>query len=302
MKRLNRIIFGIGTAFIIFCSSGCGSKEEVFTETMMVDPPAAAPRFAAKMAASDEVATVYNDSYAAAFTEEAGINGFERKIIRNGSITLQVEKFSDAENSVNEFAKQFGGYVSNSFMMDYSCSLTIRIPSERFDEAMNAAGNLGEVKGRSINTQDVSEDFYDLKTRLETKKTMQKKLESYLASAKTIKDLLEIERQLNNVTSEIESMEGRLKRLSSQIDFATITIIFTLPSGHSEQGYEWPDFGEMFGEFGYDVVSIFMTVIMGFLYFVIAAIPVIIIIAFLFWLLFGRLGLLIKLYKWLKWK
>ena len=53
--------------------------------------------------------------------------------------------------------------------------------------------------------------------------------------------MLEIERQLNEVESELESIEGRMKRLTNQIEFSTISLNFTLPVGKTENGFVFPD-------------------------------------------------------------
>ena len=213
---------------------------------------------------------------------------------------MEVATLSDLDKTVAEFAQKYNGYVTNSSMNENGFDATVRIPNRYFEEAMNSAGDLGKVKYRSVNSQDVSEDFYDLQTRLETKKTMQKKLESYLSSAKDMKDLLEVERQLNMVTTEVESMEGRMKRLSNQIDYSTIYIGMSLPTGYDNSGFNWPDLGESFREFGYNIVKFGAGLLMFLFYLVVYGIPVVAVAAFFFWLLFGRVGLLVKLFKWLK--
>jgi len=248
-------------------------------------------------------AAVYADavSYESEDFESNSVS-YEKKIIRTANISLEVSSLSDLEASVQAFAEQYKGYITSSNLKETSCYITVKIPSNNFDAAITSAGNLGIIKNRSINSEDVSDTYYDLQTRLETKKTMQKKLEAYLSSAKNMSDLLEIEKQLNNVTSEIESMEGRMKRLSNQIDYSTIWFSFYLPSGYNNEGFDWPDLKEAFRNFGHNTINFFASLLMSIFYIVLFGIPIIALIAFFFWLLFGRVGLLVKLFKWLKWK
>ena len=126
------------------------------------------------------------------------------------------------ENKIAEWLKGFDGYISNTWTNRNRLTITAKVPANRFEEAMNSTGNFGILNSRSISTDDVTENFYDLETRLNTRKILQQKLSGYLKDAKNISDLLEIERQLNNVTSEIESMEKQFRRLSNQIEFSTI--------------------------------------------------------------------------------
>lgn len=254
---------------------------------------------AAKKAVAMDMAYETEESAANGVFEPASPN-FERKLIKTGHLNMEVATLSELDKTVAEFAQKYNGYVTNSSMYENGFDATVRIPNRYFEEAMNSAGDLGKVKYRSVNSQDVSEDFYDLQTRLETKKTMQEKLESYLSSAKDMKDLLEVERQLNMVTTEVESMEGRMKRLSNQIDYSTIYMGMSLPTGYDNSGFNWPDLGESFREFGYNIVKFGAGLLMFLFYLVVYGIPVVAVAAFFFWLLFGRVGLLVKLFKWLK--
>ena len=252
----------------------------------------------AESAAFRETEEIYEESAGMSSQDAQAVT--ERKLIKTGNLTLEVENLTDIEETVNDFAKSFNGYITNSSTEENYFSVTVKVPESNFEEAMNRAGSLGKIKYRSVNNTDVTEEFYDLKTRLETKKIMQKKLEVYLGQAKDIKDLLEVERQLNNVTSEIEVMEGRMKRLVNQIDFSTIYMTMNLPTGFDREGFKWPDLGEDFRAFGENFVNFIAKLFISIFYIFIFGIPIVFVLAFLFWLLFGRVGLLVKLFKWLK--
>lgn len=224
----------------------------------------------------------------------------EKKLIKTGNINLEIENLSESIVKVEELISSYGGYISNSSNSEKNAWFNIKIPSSKFDDAMNSACSLGKVLNHSENTEDVSEQYYDLESRLQNKKTMKSKLEGYLSDAKDIKDLLEIERELNSVISDIDSMEGRLKRLSNQVEYSTITINLQLPSNHSENGFIFPDLKNGFS----NLLSNFLNFLIGFVkvFFlvILCGIPILAAIAFFYWLLFGRIGLILKLYKWLK--
>ncbi len=225
---------------------------------------------------------------------------YERKLIKNGNVTLQVQDLSEGESAVEKWCKELNGYISYSSSDEYSAYFTVKIPSASFDKAMESVGDFGQVKNRNVSTQDVSEQYYDLKTRLETKKILQANFKQYLEKASNITDILKIERELNNVTSDIESMEGQLRRLSNQIDFSTISINLILPQGKTDPVIQPPTFGERVSRFFAQVKDFFMGVAKILLYAVICGVPCIAFLIFLYWLLFGKLGLLKKLFKKLK--
>ena len=225
---------------------------------------------------------------------------YERKLIRTGNVSLEVQSLSDAEEKIAAWAKSLGGYVTNANTWEMGAGFTVRVPSSRFDEAMAQAGNFGRITNRSVNSQDVSDNYYDMKSRLETKYILRDKLTSYLSQAKDIKDLLEIERQLNSVIEDIESTESRFKRLSGQIDYSTIYINMSFEHGKDEGGIILPDVKESWNEFVSNIIAFFWGLLKVLFYIVIFGIPVVVVAAFFFWLLFGKVGLLVKLFKKLK--
>ena len=225
---------------------------------------------------------------------------YERKLIRTGNVTLEVKTVSDAEEKINDWAKSLGGYITNANTWENGAGFTVRVPANRFDEAMAQAGEFGRVTNRSVSSQDVSDNYYDLQSRLQTKYILRDKLTGYLNQAKDIKDLLEIERQLNSVLEDIDSTEGRFKRLSGQIDFSTIYINMQFERGKDEGGIILPDVKNSWNEFVSTVIAFFWGLLKVLFYIVIFGIPLIAVAALLFWLLFGKVGLLVRLFKKLK--
>lgn len=301
MKRLSVLLAGFMILSLISCGKKDFSAEEVCEEAYMDCESAvmqSKPRLAnAKMAVADNGSGFEQ----AGVSENAVVSGFERKLIYNGNITLEVSDLSKLQSGIEAWCKGFGGYVSSSNCSQKNASFTVRLPSSKFDQAMEEAGSFGTVKNKGISTNDVSEEFYDLQSRLETRKVLREKLSGYLKQASGMQDLLKVERELNSVQSEIESMEGRLRRLSNQIDFATISIYATLPySTNPHGGIELPDFGDGFRHFAAGLVSFFGGFITVLLYAVICGIPVLAVLGLLFWLLFGKIGLLKKLFEKLK--
>ena len=282
-------------------SSNFSKSEVSFAEDSVESAPqimASAPRMAKMKTASLDSAS--NSSY-------LGEKNFsdlntERKLIKNGDISVEVQNLANAEKAVGEWASKFGGYIESSYSGETGGSITVRIPAKNFDEAMSEAGNFGTVKSQNISTQDVSERFYDLKTRLESKKVMRERLQKYLSQAKDIKDMLQIERELNSVVADIENMEGSMARLSSQIDLSTITVSYNLPYRADPAGgsFKWPTFGEGFRHFVSNLVDFFACLLKVVLYIVICGIPVLALSGFMFWLLFGKIGLVKKIFKKLK--
>ena len=73
-----------------------------------------------------------------------------------------------------------------------------------------------------VTTNDVTQEYYDIKIRLETKKEALKNYYKLLKEAKTIQESLEVQRYITDLTAEIESMEGMLKYYDSKVDLSSI--------------------------------------------------------------------------------
>lgn len=169
----------------------------------------------------------------------------DRKLIKTGSIEFEVDDVDKTKTSVASLVKEANGYISSDDQNNYAgsprFSQVARIPSDKLDDFIVKIEALAKnVDAKNISTQDVTEEFIDVETRLTTKKELEARYREILKQAKTVKDILEVETQLNNVRGEIESMEGRLKYLTNQTAFSTLTITYyQTVSGNYGFGYRF---------------------------------------------------------------
>jgi hypothetical protein len=143
------------------------------------------------------------------------------KIIRTADLTLAVYQVEKGLSAVDQIAREVGGYLS----LRADQQLTIRVPRERFDEALHRIELLGDVLHRSITAEDVTDDYVDLDMRLRNALLVRTRLEKLLETA-AVRDAVEIEKELARVTEDIERLEGKLKLLGDRIAYSTITVSF----------------------------------------------------------------------------
>lgn len=163
---------------------------------------------------------------AASFADDSQI---DTKIITSASLNMEVQNLEKFEAELKSLLSQFKANVSNQNRNDYDrrmeSNFTIRVPSSSFDELFEALKPLAKrIENQSINLQDVTEQFIDVESRIKNRKALEDRYRELLKQAKNINDILTIERQLNQIRSEIESQEGRLKYLSDQVDMSTIQL------------------------------------------------------------------------------
>lgn len=103
--------------------------------------------------------------------------------------------------------------------------MSIRIPKAHFDVFVTElSGGVKKIDKKSITVQDVTEEFIDSTARLAVKKETEQGYLRLLNQAKTIKDILDIQNELQDIRSDIESIEGRLRYLKNSVNFSTLHI------------------------------------------------------------------------------
>jgi hypothetical protein len=153
----------------------------------------------------------------------------ERKIIKNGFLEIKSDNIHHSKQRIDSLTKKYDCYIADEgFQESYNMwtyNFTIRIEADSFDEFMNDL-LIGPdvIKNKNINTQDVTEQYYDLTARLETNLAVENRYKELLNKAQNIKDVLEIEKSIAEIRGEIESQQGRLNRMKNQIAFSTLNI------------------------------------------------------------------------------
>ena len=286
MKRIRSIIL-----LIIFTAAGvltgCSARKNFAAMKYAAD---SAPMRAGGVYAAEEKSAGTLSDAALPLPEN-------RKLIRTGNIRFEVSSLAETKAVAEAWAKRFGGYVSDFSEDGRSLGMTVHIPSSAFDDAMSSSGTIGKIVSKSADSVDVTDRFYDLDSRLATRRVLLERLQSYLREAKNMKDMLEIETKINDVTAEIEQMQGQFNRLSKQIDYSEIYIEANLPYNHTEdRGFIFPDLKSAFIEFCETVVGFFANFIFVVLYIIIFGIPILCVAFLLYWICFGKIGVLRKLF------
>lgn len=99
------------------------------------------------------------------------------------------------------------------------------MPVEHYKEFLEAARKLGEVRSERSDSQDVSEEYYDLEARIRNKKQQEERLLELLADATgKLEEVLSVERELARVRGEIEQMEGRIRVLNNLTSLTTVNL------------------------------------------------------------------------------
>lgn len=166
----------------------------------------------------------------------------ERKVISTATLTIEVEFVQAAINDIANITFENGGFISSSSISDIGNDqkrgyITTRIPQKNFYSVIEKIEKLGKEKYRQVSGQDVTEEFIDLSARLANLKKQEDRLGEILKMANTVKDVLEVERELERIRGEIESLTGRLNYLNQSVEMSTISVTVIEPTPFTGEGW-----------------------------------------------------------------
>lgn len=215
MKRL----LALAIAAIIFLAAfaGCSATSQPTSTTYYNEGPYAT--------------TAATTTYAGGDGQGSGLGGVpsaERKIIRDANLDLEVSDVTKAYNDILAYAQQYGGYEisrnqarSNGYI---AIQARIKIKPDQLDAFIEFIGKQGTVINTNISTADITEDYYDIQTRLKTMESTLLTYYDFLDRAANIDESLQVQYQINQLTAEIESLKGKLKLWDSLLAESTVTL------------------------------------------------------------------------------
>lgn len=156
----------------------------------------------------------------------------KKKIIKDGRLGIKVTELEKAKSRMDTLVKNNGGYYAseNFNNNDYEASynLRVRIPTDKFEKfIVEVESGDGEILYKQIDARDVTDQFIDLETRLETKRNYLTRYRELLNQAKNVKEILEIEEKIRGLEEEIESTTGRLKYLGDLVDYSSLDLMIS---------------------------------------------------------------------------
>ena len=304
MKRLVWVIVALAAVAIVALVSGCGASEsdgindaeewkwastsdttEESSGLAMEEP---IPEPAMTMDVDDsmemeEEAAAYED-----FVDEAlnsGGDGEElaaelvsyaqnRIIVHTARMSLVVEGVAESIDRVAGIAMELEGWtVSSDRTSRHTGTVVVRVPAGSLDEALRRIEGIGlEVESQSVTSQDVTDEYVDVESRLVSLRATRDRLLTFLEQADEVEDALLVQQELSRLEERIEGMQGRINYLRQTSAFSLIEVSmrvspveievdagedvslregevgrfrasFTAPDGIEEFTFEW-DFGD----------------------------------------------------------
>lgn len=122
-----------------------------------------------------------------------------------------------------------------------SASLSARVPPRNVEIFLTGLAKNGEVLQHGRDSEDKTNQVVDTDARIKNLSELRDRLRLMLADKTAkIKDIIEVERELSNTQSQLDSMLSMRKILSQETDLVAVNINFTAAQGITEQGFFAP--------------------------------------------------------------
>lgn len=234
-----QLVLVVAVLLLLALAAGCASKRSESPAydsgaSYAPEPAPAAPQYAPDASAAADYFPEEMGLEAEKLSSTAANNYGGRKIIRRFEYNITSSSFDADLETLQQSAIAAGGYVASSSVNGtkpetYNDSgryayLTFAIPAEKVDAFVAGVEQVGTVTYRNSNTQDVSDQYLDLETRIAVLRTQQERLKSLLVESASLEEILALETEIARVTIEIEQLTTNLKALASLVDYSTVDV------------------------------------------------------------------------------
>jgi hypothetical protein len=235
-RRIALVLAGLAAALALTGCSSSGSGDSAGGSTAEAGPADAL----ASGAASDAEAP-------AGLADSSGEDGAkvataeQPAVIATGTVSLEAKDVARARLAVRKVVDAHQGTVAEQETTTgdkgelSTARLVLRVPSESFDDVVAALEAVATSTGTTTNSEDVSGEVVDVAARIRAQRKSVSRIETLLARAETIEQIVAIESQLATRQADLDALESRQRWLADQTGMSTLTVYIEQPVVHHER-------------------------------------------------------------------
>jgi hypothetical protein len=213
---------------LLLLVSGCGGSADSASSSSggSAGSTAASTAGEAPQPAQGKVA----DSGTSGGSAKDAVAPLSRAVISTGAISLHSSKVASARAEVMRLVASWGGTVADEQTESdrrgriTDSTLTLRVPTARFDAAMNGLARIGDVVHQSRTAEDVTTQVIDNRVRVRASQRSIEAIEGLLGRATRLSDVISIESDLGRRQADLDSLEQQQAWLSDQTSLSTIAV------------------------------------------------------------------------------
>lgn len=151
----------------------------------------------------------------------------DRSVITTGTAALVVDDPADAATDFGTWVEGVGGRIDSRSDQQGRTSLTVRVPADGVNSALDELRTLGELESSSLDRVDVTAQVVDLDARIAALQTSIVRLTSILNESTTTADVVAAEANLTQRQAELDGLVAQRTALGDQVELSTLTVTFS---------------------------------------------------------------------------
>ncbi len=321
-NRVKRTVLVLLSLTLLLNLCGCGRSESSHSGSMY----AASQQSAYNTAVYDDYAMEAEEmpipmpaaggfsESAAAYAEKDASDGQEEmpaetpdKIIYSADVTVETTEFEETTARVTAMTEACGGWIEQSSVSGSNyyqksrgnastrdATYTLRIPSARFRELMQEMTELGNIPYSHIYTENVTSQYYDSEAHLKAYRTQEERLLEMMELAESVEDVIIIEDRLTELRYQIESIQSRLNNWDRRVSYSTLYLTVKEVREYTPEEIVNPTYGEELAQALKEGLRNAGQFVKDLLVFLVEALPLLVILVPLAWLVIWLLMKLIR--------
>jgi hypothetical protein len=152
-----------------------------------------------------------------------------QKLIYTAQVNLEVPDVPASVDSLIALAAGKGGYfASSTFSTQYNdrrtATVVIRVPAKEFESVLAGVKAIGKVTSSNTKGEDVTAEYVDLLARKASYQNQIAQYNTIMKKAMKVEDIINVQEQIDEVQTDLDSLEGRMRYLNNRIDLSTVTV------------------------------------------------------------------------------
>lgn len=152
----------------------------------------------------------------------------ERKLVYTANVDLESKDYEASLTQLKQQVQAFNGYLEETSQYgsrengNRYYNVTIRIPSDKYRDFLDATGSMGSVIRMSESMQDVTTNYIDVQARISSLEAQRDRLAELRKQAASLEDLMAIENRMSDVQYQLDNYMGQMKYLERQVSYSTV--------------------------------------------------------------------------------
>lgn len=208
-------------------------------------------------------------------------------------MTVDTLEFDTSLNSFKNTLETYGGFIETENFSDggsdarwyyendqkwKSYSATVRIPSKNYDAFCNSAGELGDLRSKTSNVENLSQEYSDLSTSLAIYEAKEQRYIALLAEITEDEYAVEVERELTEIQIKIANIKTRMNAISTDVAYSYVYFTLNEVKEYVSEPVKTDTFLDRLGYTLSDAGETFLDFLEGLLFLLIYAFPYLVLI------------------------